>query len=72
VVHNWRMERVDAVRQLPVPYAIALRLRDAGVADDTIARSLDVDADCLGTVLAVAEQKLEEVLRQPEGRATSG
>jgi hypothetical protein len=65
LAHNRTMEREDAVRQLPIAYGIALRLRDAGVAEDTIAQSLDVDVHSVANILAVAESKLDALLGKP-------
>jgi hypothetical protein len=41
-----------------LPYATALRLRDAGIADETIAERVGVDVDALRTFMRVAEAKL--------------
>lgn len=46
------------MERLPLPYATALRLRDAGVADDVIAQSVGVDPDALPTFMRLAEAKL--------------
>src|SRR6476659_8657891 len=35
--------RAESLERLPLPYAVALRLRDAGVADDMIAERVGVD-----------------------------
>ena len=50
--------RAESMERLPLPYATALRLRDAGVADDVIARSVGVDPDALPTFMRLAEAKL--------------
>jgi hypothetical protein len=50
--------RAESLQRLPLPYATALRLRDAGIADEVIAESLGVDLDALPTFMRVAEAKL--------------
>ncbi len=50
--------RADSLEQLPLPYATALRLRDAGSTDEMIAQSVGVDLDALPTFMRVAEAKL--------------
>ncbi|BBX34594.1 hypothetical protein MMAGJ_38760 [Mycolicibacterium mageritense] len=50
--------RAEALQRLPLPYATALRLRDAGIPDDVIAECVDVDPDTLATFMRVAEAKL--------------
>jgi hypothetical protein len=50
--------RAESLERLPLPYAVALRLRDAGVADDEIAERIGVDAAALPTFMRVAEAKL--------------
>ena len=41
-----------------MPYATALRLRDAGIADELIADCVGVDLDALPTFMRLAEAKL--------------
>jgi hypothetical protein len=48
----------DALDRLPLPYATALRLRDAGIADETIAACVGVEFEALPTFMRVAEAKL--------------
>ena len=43
---------------LPLPYATALRLRSAGIADEVIATCVGVDLDALPTFMQVAYAKL--------------
>jgi DNA-directed RNA polymerase specialized sigma24 family protein len=50
--------RTEPLERLPLPYATALRLRDAGIADETIAERVGVDVDALRTFMRVAEAKL--------------
>ena len=51
--------------RLPLPYATALRLRDAGIADDVIAERVGVDLDALPTFMRVAEAKLAAAFEDP-------
>lgn len=53
--------RTKYLRRLPLPYATALRLRDAGMADEVIAERVGVDLDALATFMRVAEAKLAAV-----------
>jgi hypothetical protein len=53
---------------LPLPYATALRMRDAGVADDVIAECVGVELDALPTFMRVADAKLAAVSRQSPDR----
>jgi hypothetical protein len=50
--------RAEILQRLPLPYATALRLRDAGIADEVIADCVGVDLDALPTFMRVAEAKL--------------
>lgn len=50
--------RAGSLQQLPLPYATALRLRDAGIADEVIAECVGVDLDALPTFMRLAEAKL--------------
>ncbi|MCV7064929.1 hypothetical protein [Mycolicibacterium houstonense] len=50
--------RAEKLRRLPLPYATALRLRDAGIADDVIAEQVGVDPEALPTFMRLAEAKL--------------
>ena len=50
--------RERALRKLPLPYSLALRLRDAGVAADAICEYLDVDMAALAGLYRIAEAKL--------------
>lgn len=51
-----------ALRSLPEPLSLALRLTDAGVADEVICTYLDVDRECLPTLLDLARRKLRTAL----------
>jgi len=57
--------RAESLQRLPLPYAIALRLRDAGIADEVIADRVDVDLDALATFMRVAEAKLAAASGEP-------
>jgi hypothetical protein len=61
------MDRKDALRRLPVTYAIALRLRDNGADDSLIAAGLDLDATEVGPLLNLGEAKLERLLGAGQG-----
>jgi DNA-directed RNA polymerase specialized sigma24 family protein len=54
--------RADSLRRLPLPYATALRLRDAGVADAVIAERVGVDLDAFPTFMRIAAAKLAAAL----------
>jgi hypothetical protein len=56
--------RAESLQRLPLPYATALRMRDAGIADDVIAECIGVDADALPTFMRVAEAKLAAASQQ--------
>jgi hypothetical protein len=55
----------ESLQRLPLPYATALRLRDAGIADEVIAERVGVDLDALPTFMRVAEAKLATASEQP-------
>jgi hypothetical protein len=50
--------REQALRRLPLPYSLALRLRDAGVAPEVVCEYVAVEKDSLDGVYRVAEAKL--------------
>ncbi|WP_280310368.1 hypothetical protein [Nocardia abscessus] len=50
-----------ALDRLPFPYAEALRLRAAGVADEVIAEVLTIEFDAVGPLLRMAEAKLAAI-----------
>ncbi|MCV7220482.1 hypothetical protein [Mycolicibacterium elephantis] len=56
--------RADPLARLPLPYATALRLRDAGVDDEVIAERVGVELDALPTFMRVAEAKLATASKQ--------
>lgn len=58
--------RADSLQRLPLPYATALRMRDAGIADDVIAECIGVEVDALPTFMRVAEAKLAAASDKPQ------
>ena len=50
--------REDALDRLPVPYATALRLRDAGIGNELIARCVGVELESVPALIRIAEAKL--------------
>jgi hypothetical protein len=54
-------ERETALRRLPNPYSLALRLRDAGVDDTLICTYLAIQPEALPALLRLAEAKLAAV-----------
>jgi hypothetical protein len=57
--------RAEFLQRLPLPYATALRLRDAGIADELIAERVGVDPAALPTFMRVAEAKLAAASDEP-------
>ena len=57
--------RAEFLQRLPLPYATALRMRDAGIADEVIAECVGVDPDALSTFMRVAEAKLAAASEPP-------
>ena len=57
-----RVDRVGALEALPDAYAIALRLRDEGVASEAVARVLGVEPEAVGPLLTLAEAKLASLM----------
>jgi hypothetical protein len=51
-------QRERALRRLPLPYSLALSLRDAGISADMICLYLDVEAAALDGLYRIAEAKL--------------
>jgi hypothetical protein len=51
-------ERERALRKLPVPYSLALRLRDAGVDPEVVCEYLGIEQSALDGVYRLAEAKL--------------
>ncbi|BDX34461.1 hypothetical protein TUM20985_50080 [Mycobacterium antarcticum] len=57
--------RAESLQRLPLPYATALRMRDAGIADDVIAECVGLDPDALPTFMRVADAKLAAAYGRP-------
>ncbi|HYZ69355.1 MAG TPA: hypothetical protein VE666_16400 [Mycobacterium sp.] len=51
----------SALRKLPLPYSLALRLRDAGVAPEVVSEYIGVDESALEGIYRIAEAKLTSV-----------
>lgn len=51
-----------ALRSLPEAHSLALRLHDAGVADDVISGYLHIEPEGLATLLDLARRKLRKAL----------
>jgi hypothetical protein len=50
--------REAALRKLPLPYSLALRLRDAGVAPELVCEYIGIDEGSLDGLYRLAEAKL--------------
>lgn len=59
--------RAEAVDRLPTPYAVALRLHDAGAPNDLIATALGIDLRSVRPLLDLAEAKLAAMQRRSAG-----
>lgn len=59
---DWQAHRMEALRQLPPVYSLALRLRDEGLTENLMAECLAVEPEALGPLLEVAEAKLAAIL----------
>jgi hypothetical protein len=55
--HEW------ALRKLPLPYSLALRLRDAGAAPEVVSEYLAVPQDRLDGIYRMAEAKFVDTQR---------
>ena len=63
-------EHERALRKLPLPYSLALRLRDAGVSPEVVSEYVGVEEAALDGVYRMAEAKLRAVRdRERKGRA---
>jgi hypothetical protein len=51
-----------ALRALPEAHSLALRLHEAGVADDVISGYLHIEPESLSTLLDLARRKLDTAL----------
>jgi DNA-directed RNA polymerase specialized sigma24 family protein len=63
------VNRRDEIGALPETYALALRLRAEGLGDDAIARVLEIEAESVGPLLALARAKLAKLEQLPEQRS---
>jgi hypothetical protein len=61
---------LSAVRLLPAPYAVAIRLRDEGQHDHVIALALEIDEDQVPTLLQIADSKLSNVIGLDPGASS--
>lgn len=61
-------EREQALRRLPLPYSLALRLRDAGVAADVICQYVNVDQAALKGLYRIGEAKLVAAQKLTDGQ----
>lgn len=59
--------REQALRNLPLPYSLALRLRDASVAPEVICEYIDVEKASLEGFYRLAEAKLAAALDGSDG-----
>jgi hypothetical protein len=55
------MDRIDAIARLPERYAVALRLRAAGVTDAQLAAGFAIEPQSVATFVRIAEAKLAEL-----------
>jgi hypothetical protein len=51
-------QRERALRRLPLPYSLALRLRDAGISAEVICQYINVELAALDGLYRIAEAKL--------------
>jgi hypothetical protein len=51
-------QRERALRRLPLPYSLVLRLRDAGISADVICQYVNVELAALDGLYRMAEAKL--------------
>jgi len=58
------VDRNEALEHLPEPYAIALRLRDAGVSLPQLAIGFAMEPQSLRNFLKIAEAKLAELAKE--------
>lgn len=56
--------RERALRKLPLPYSLALRLRDAGVAPEVVCEYVGVDEEALDGIYRMAEAKFNAVVQK--------
>ncbi len=61
-------ESEQALRRLPLPYSLALRLGDAGVAADVTCQYANVDQAAPDGLYRIAEAKFLAARKTPHGR----
>lgn len=61
-------QREQALRRLPLPYSLALRLRDAGVAAEVICQYVNVEPTALEGLYRIGEAKLLAAQEATGGR----
>jgi hypothetical protein len=61
-------EHEQALRRLPLPYSLALRLRDVGVAPEVICQYVDIEQEGIDGFYRIAEAKLLAVRKTLDGR----
>lgn len=64
------MSDQSALSELPVAYAVALRLRRAGQTEEAVAHALGIEPAAAGPLLAIAESKLAELSNSSTHHAT--
>jgi hypothetical protein len=62
-VLKYPQARNPLVDRLPIPYAVALRLRRAGHPDAAISDALDIEPSSVRSVISLAEAKLSALER---------
>jgi hypothetical protein len=66
------VDREQAISELHLSHAVALRLRDAEADDKTIARALGIDPEGIPGLLRIAEAKLSARLARAAERDPPG
>jgi hypothetical protein len=61
-------QRERALRRLPLPYSLALRLRDAGIPADVICQYVNVEQAALDGLYRIGEAKLVAAHQTTHGR----
>ena len=62
----------EGLGALPETYALALRLRAEGLDDDAIARVLEIEAESVAPLLALARSKLAHLEERRDGDDEDG
>jgi DNA-directed RNA polymerase specialized sigma24 family protein len=66
------MDRAAAIAELPHAYATALRLREQGLDDESIANHLNMEIEAVGPLLRLASDKLDHLLATSRSAAPRG